>query len=70
MQAVLLLPLFLLLNITLSSGLMRPRVGGMARYGGSGGEYGDDEDHGGDVGGVDYDDYQEQLYKILIEKVE
>ena len=69
MQAVLLLPLFLLLNITLSSGLMRPRVGGMARYGGSGGEYGDHEDLG-DVGGVDYDDYQEQLYKILMDKVE
>ena len=40
----------------------------MARFGRSGEVYGDDEDHGA-VGDVDYDDYQEQLYKILLEKV-
>merc|ERR1712179_342484 len=67
MRVVILLPLLLLLYVALTSGLMRPRVGGMARFGRSGGEYGDDEDHG-DVGDVDYDDYQEQLYKILLEK--
>merc|ERR1711892_310221 len=69
MKVLLLVPLLLVAAIPLCSSWMRPRVGGMARFGRSGDALGDWQGEGGDAN-EDYDEYEEQVDKMLKTMVE
>merc|ERR1711892_16419 len=69
MKVLLLLPLLLLLGVPFCTGWMRPRQGGMVRFGRSGDTLGDrlkdgvdDRDHDAED---EYEDYQEQVDRML-----
>merc|ERR1711894_381425 len=68
MKVLLLLPLLLIVPVHLCAGWMRPRVGGMVRFGRSGDNWDDFEREAGHDDD-DYGDYAEQI-DILRDTVE
>eukprot|EP00091_Calanus_sinicus_P002487 TRINITY_DN12528_c0_g1_i3.p1 TRINITY_DN12528_c0_g1~~TRINITY_DN12528_c0_g1_i3.p1 ORF type:complete len:110 (-),score=36.86 TRINITY_DN12528_c0_g1_i3:145-474(-) len=71
MKVLLLLPLLLLVPVPLCAGWMRPRVGGMVRFGRSGDTWDDLEREAGHDDD-DYGDYEEQIdiLRDIVEKGE